>query len=90
MEPSPTAEAQRLMLPWRLEIDTRASLLSDVNEHPTQLAAAGTAHLNYRFAQGPRFDFRTGIGPRVFMGTGPLIGRAAVATSVAFFTSASM
>ncbi|MDB4975450.1 MAG: hypothetical protein JWN48_3791 [Myxococcaceae bacterium] len=62
----PASIGTRLLLPYRFELDTRSSLLSDIREHPTQLAAAGTAHLAYRFAQGPRVDFRMGVGIRNF------------------------
>jgi hypothetical protein len=62
----PASMAMRLLLPFRLELDGRVSLLTDVLEQPVQLAAAATAHLSYRFAQGKRFDFRTGLGARLF------------------------
>lgn len=62
----PAAIAMRLALPRRFELDTRVHLLTDVLESPAQLAALGTAHVSYRFAQGKRFDFRTGLGLRVF------------------------
>lgn len=62
----PAGFAMRLALPRRFEIDTRVSLLTDILEIPSQLAALGTSHVSYRFAQGKRFDFRTGLGMRVF------------------------
>jgi hypothetical protein len=62
----PAGIALRLALPHRFEIDTRVNLLTDILEIPSQLAALGTSHVSYRFAQGKRFDFRTGLGMRVF------------------------
>jgi hypothetical protein len=62
----PSGLALRVLLPHRLELDGRLSGLSDVKERPVEVASAGTAHLTYRFAQGARYDFRTGIGLRMF------------------------
>jgi hypothetical protein len=62
----PGAMALRLQLPHRFELDSRVHLLSDVLDPAHSLAATATAHVAYRFAQGRRFDFRTGIGMRMF------------------------
>ena len=62
----PAGIAMRLQLPRRFELDTRVSMLTDVLEQPAQVGSTGTAHLSYRFAQSKRFDFRTGLGMRMF------------------------
>jgi hypothetical protein len=62
----PAGLAMRLQLPYRFEIDSRVSMLTDVFEHPAQVGSTGTTHLSYRFAQSQRFDFRTGLGMRMF------------------------
>jgi hypothetical protein len=62
----PAGVAMRLQLPRRFEIDSRVSMLTDVFEEPAQLGSTGTAHFSYRFAQSKRFDFRTGLGMRMF------------------------
>jgi hypothetical protein len=62
----PAGLALRVMLPYRVELDARYTGLVDVKEHPHDVASAGTAHLAYRFAQGQRYDFRTGVGVRSF------------------------
>jgi len=62
----PGAIAMRLQLPHRFEVSSRVHLLSDVLDPAHPLAAAATTHLAYRFAQGSRFDFRTGVGMRLF------------------------
>ncbi|MDB4986728.1 MAG: hypothetical protein JWN04_1906 [Myxococcaceae bacterium] len=60
----PATVAMRTLLPRRFELDSRVSLLRDVQDH--LLAGAGVAHVAYRFAQGPRFDVRMGVGTRLF------------------------
>jgi hypothetical protein len=62
----PSGLALRVLLPYRLELDARLSGLSDVTERPVAVGSAGTAHVTYRFAQGQRYDFRTGLGLRTF------------------------
>ncbi len=62
----PSGLALRVLLPYRVELDARFSGLTDVRERPADVASAGTAHLTYRFAQGRRYDFRTGLGLRTF------------------------
>ena len=56
----------RLGLPRRFELDARVGLLSDIYEQPVKRAVSATSHVTYRFAQGSRFDFRTGVGVRMF------------------------
>lgn len=62
----PGSLALRLMLPRRVELDARVSLMSDVYDPSVGLASAATAHLSYRFAQARRFDVRGGLGMRMF------------------------
>ncbi|HEX5656113.1 MAG TPA: hypothetical protein VFX59_02915 [Polyangiales bacterium] len=70
----PAGLALRVLLPYGLELDGRFNGLSDVEEHPVEVASAGTAHMTYRFAQGERYDFRTGFGVRAFALDAPQIG----------------
>ncbi|HEY6879507.1 MAG TPA: hypothetical protein VI299_15880 [Polyangiales bacterium] len=70
----PSGVALRVLLPHRLELDARFTGLTDVNERPVEVASAGTAHMIYRFAQGLRYDFRTGLGLRMFALDAPRLG----------------
>lgn len=62
----PGTFSARLLLPYRMELAARASLLSDFYETPAKYGASGTVHFVVRHAQLRRVDFRTGIGMRAF------------------------
>jgi hypothetical protein len=59
-----TGGLARLLLPYRLELDTEWSLFADPNARTARYAGLGAAHLGIRFAQSEHVIFRTGIGSR--------------------------
>jgi hypothetical protein len=59
-----TSAAARLLLPYRLELDTDWLVFVDPNASSTNAAGLGSAHFGLRFAQTERVVFRTGLGTR--------------------------
>lgn len=64
----------RLQMPHRIELSGRISFMEDLKARPHEQALMGTVHLDLRFAQSARVDFRTGAGLRAFGLHKPLVG----------------
>jgi hypothetical protein len=60
------ALAGQLWLPKRFDLALRFSWLADFDQRPLEQAWLSNALVSYRFAQAPRFAFRSGLGVRTF------------------------